>query len=303
MTLRGNGIEAGAPGRPARPSPGRAAPEQHTGAHPEVLILSDRPFVSTTFAEQAAAQGLATSTYGLTDRLHASDPAVRRSTWIVADVCGDPAAAVARCRALAPADAHLVLLITCERSVSSADLAELLTCRPAAVLGAGLSPAELVLALEMVHDGHMIVHVDRSGSTGRFLQLSLRQGARTATASMLNQQERELLGLVARGVSDDEIARRLFVSEATVRRRVAALRKRTSTAGRVELAAWAGARGYYEEEADSGPGVSPLGLLEETPPPPARESRRRNPVRRAFALVSAPGLNDALAATAPLLSA
>ena len=91
----------------------------------------------------------------------------------------------------------------------------------------------------------MIVHLDRSGETSKFLQLLLFRGAQTADVPSLSEQEGVLLGKIAQGMSDDEIAGQLYISEATVRRRISILRKRTATARRAELAAWAGTHGYY----------------------------------------------------------
>ncbi|WZH51953.1 MAG: LuxR C-terminal-related transcriptional regulator [Nocardioides alkalitolerans] len=222
-----------------------AADTAAADAPAELLVLSNRPFIASTFAEQAAARGL-TSTRIVLGESPIEPALVAASTWVVVDVCGDPAAAVRWCRALPPSTTHLVLLITCERSVSKSALAQLLKCRPSGVLGAGLAPEELVSALEMIQCGHMIVQLDRAGETGRFLQSLLLRGAQTAAVPSLSADERELLAMVAQGLSDLEIARSSYVSEATVRRRVSALRKRTDTTRRVELAAWAGAHGYYE---------------------------------------------------------
>lgn len=231
-------------------APDQSQDQPHHQPHDEgrdLLIVSSRPFISATFAEQANAKGLTTEVLGLDEEPpEPDDSALDRYAWVVVDVCGDPTAAVQRCTSLASASAHLVLLITCERSVSSADLAQLLKCRPSGVLGAGLAPDELVWSLEMIQGGHMIVHLDRSGETGKFLQLLLVRGAQTAKVPTLSRQERDLLGMIAQGMSDAEIAARLYVSEATVRRRVSSLRKRTTTSRRSELAAWAGAHGYYE---------------------------------------------------------
>ena len=61
----------------------------------------------------------------------------------------------------------------------------------------------------------------------------------------LNQDDQQLLELVARGLSDIEIGMRVQVSERTVRERVRALRQTLLVKNREELAAWAGAHGYY----------------------------------------------------------
>ena len=55
--------------------------------------------------------------------------------------------------------------------------------------------------------------------------------------------------MIAAGLSDSEISARLYISEATVRRRTVCLRQKTRTTNRAELAAWGGAQGYYQQSS------------------------------------------------------
>ena len=56
-------------------------------------------------------------------------------------------------------------------------------------------------------------------------------------------REREILGLVCEGLSNDEIARRLFVATTTVKTHVKSLLTKTGSRGRVDLVIWAARRG------------------------------------------------------------
>jgi len=57
--------------------------------------------------------------------------------------------------------------------------------------------------------------------------------------SMLGQRELEVLRLVAEGLTDDEISRRLFISARTVQAHLARVRDKTGVRRRSQLARWA----------------------------------------------------------------
>jgi DNA-binding NarL/FixJ family response regulator len=64
----------------------------------------------------------------------------------------------------------------------------------------------------------------------------------------------ELLQLVARGLPDHEIGRRLHMSPHTVKHHIEDLRDGLGARNRIELAAWAGRNGLYAPE-DGRPAV------------------------------------------------
>jgi DNA-binding NarL/FixJ family response regulator len=70
------------------------------------------------------------------------------------------------------------------------------------------------------------------------------RGERFAEVPML-ESNRELLILLTRGLSYDDIARRLDISTRSVRRRIDRLRAAIGVVNTVELAAWAGSYGLY----------------------------------------------------------
>ncbi len=94
--------------------------------------------------------------------------------------------------------------------------------RPEArVLLKDTEPAELVQAIRIVAGGEALISPK---VTARLIQEFVTLGAareRSATAlDSLTDREREVMGLVAQGLSNDEIAQRLVVSPATVRTHV-----------------------------------------------------------------------------------
>lgn len=55
----------------------------------------------------------------------------------------------------------------------------------------------------------------------------------------LTEREREVVALVAEGLTNEEIAARLFLSVATIKTYLAIVRGKTGTRNRVELVLWA----------------------------------------------------------------
>lgn len=69
--------------------------------------------------------------------------------------------------------------------------------------------------------------------------------------SRLSSAERDLLRLIARGLETTEISERLFVSERTAKRMVAALLRRIGASNRVQAAALAGQYGLLDALPDN----------------------------------------------------
>ena len=67
--------------------------------------------------------------------------------------------------------------------------------------------------------------------------------ARTARTPLLSSDELALLGLLARGLPLGAVARRLGLSERTVRRRVRAICDRLGVPAPIAAVAWAARRG------------------------------------------------------------
>lgn len=60
----------------------------------------------------------------------------------------------------------------------------------------------------------------------------------------VDEHERELLSLIIQGLTDDQIASRLFVSPSTLRRRIGRLMNRAGARNRHHLCAIAAQRGW-----------------------------------------------------------
>jgi len=65
----------------------------------------------------------------------------------------------------------------------------------------------------------------------------------TASVTELSRQEVELLGLLARGLPLESVARRLGTSERTVRRRTKAICDRLGVTAPIEAVVWAARQG------------------------------------------------------------
>jgi DNA-binding NarL/FixJ family response regulator len=99
----------------------------------------------------------------------------------------------------------------------------------------GADRAEIARALESVSQGQVVFS---AGIAPRVLAYFSRGGSVTAAPFPdLTEREREVLDLVARGLTNAEIARRLFVSDKTVRNHVSNVFAKLHVAGRAEAVA------------------------------------------------------------------
>jgi DNA-binding NarL/FixJ family response regulator len=99
----------------------------------------------------------------------------------------------------------------------------------------GADRAEIARALESVSQGQVVFS---AGIAPRVLAYFSGGGSATATPFPdLTDREREVLDLVARGLTNAEIARRLFVSDKTVRNHVSNVFAKLQVGGRAEAVA------------------------------------------------------------------
>lgn len=97
----------------------------------------------------------------------------------------------------------------------------------------GASHGAIVRAVHGLADGQTVLH----GSIGtRVVRAATAAGPGTAFPD-LSARELEVLNLVARGLGNQEIAQRLFLSTKTVQNRVSALLAKTGSATRAQLVA------------------------------------------------------------------
>ena len=96
-------------------------------------------------------------------------------------------------------------------------------------------PAELLFAIRSVHAGDSVVAPSATRRLiDRFVPLLAPAGPPPASLAGLTEREREVLVQVAAGLSNAEIATRLFVSEATVKTHVGRILAKLGLRDRVQ---------------------------------------------------------------------
>lgn len=109
-----------------------------------------------------------------------------------------------------------------------------------------IDPDDLVTAVRTIHSGHALLAPAVTGRLIReFVQASPGPGSsRPAPGEsdphpLLTQREREVLALVARGMSNSEIAEQMYVAETTVKTHVAHMLRKLELRDRVQLVVFA----------------------------------------------------------------
>ena len=109
------------------------------------------------------------------------------------------------------------------------------------------SPQELVHAIRDVHQGEPSMHPTIARKLVRELQ---RSSDLPPTEEPLTEREAEVLGLVARGLSNQEIGERLFISERTVRTHVSNILSKLHLANRTQATLYALREGLARLDAN-----------------------------------------------------
>ncbi len=97
-------------------------------------------------------------------------------------------------------------------------------------------PPQLVAAIRTVHIGDALL---APASTRRLLEQSVRPARQSAVLATLTSREREVLQLLARGLTNAEIGRQLFVEPSTVKSHVASLLAKLDLRDRVQAVVFA----------------------------------------------------------------
>ncbi|MEU9126205.1 response regulator transcription factor [Streptomyces sp. NPDC048506] len=108
--------------------------------------------------------------------------------------------------------------------------------------------AEIVRAIEAAVTGHTTlapaVHQQLLDAAGRAAPVSAPRPGRSADTAGLTKREEDVLRLMAQGLSNAAIGRRLLIGEATVKTHVNHLFAKIGTRTRAEAVAWAHNHGY-----------------------------------------------------------
>ncbi|MFJ5551578.1 response regulator [Streptomyces sp. NPDC093225] len=104
-----------------------------------------------------------------------------------------------------------------------------------------IDPDALAGAIRSVHAGHVLLQPEVAG-----VLLSQDEAPATSRGGALTEREREVLGLIADGRSNREIARALVLSEKTVKTHVSNILMKLDLADRTQAALWAVRHGLTE---------------------------------------------------------
>lgn len=146
--------------------------------------------------------------------------------------------ALRRLRELAnPARVLIVTSFTEQRTVVPA-----LRAGAAGYVYKDIDPDALAGAIRSVHAGHVLLQPEVAG----VLLAQEGQGTAAGRPGSLTDREREVLGLVADGRSNREIARALVLSEKTVKTHVSNILMKLDLSDRTQAALWAVRHGLAE---------------------------------------------------------
>ena len=100
-------------------------------------------------------------------------------------------------------------------------------------------PAELVRAVRAVMDGDALLSPRSPAASSRSSPAARRSPAQRASLDVLTDREREVVALVAEGLTNDEIAERLIMSAATARTHVSRAMIKVGGRDRAQLVVFA----------------------------------------------------------------
>ena len=111
------------------------------------------------------------------------------------------------------------------------------------------SPEELIAAIHQVYQGESSLHPQIAR---RVIQEISQPPTQTPTEEPLTEREVEVLKLIARGMSNQEIAKQLVISETTVRTHVSRILGKLHLASRTQAALYALKEGYADLNDEEG---------------------------------------------------
>jgi DNA-binding NarL/FixJ family response regulator len=213
-----------------------------------VLLITNRPSAHAFLDEHGArsiprisAASMPLSVEAVA--LHARE--IQEAQAAMIDVGADPDTAVLVCQELhrVRPDLRVLVVVCCPNPTMPWHVRALLSNGVHEMLDSQTTPSELIERLVSLVERRHAVRVALHRDFGVLAHSSLEP---------LGRDEQRLLEMVANGLSDVDIGLRLQLGERTVRDRVRALRQTLLVKNREELAAWAGANGYYQPRRHNG---------------------------------------------------
>ena len=121
----------------------------------------------------------------------------------------------------------------------------LLEAGAAGYLLKNVSGKELVNAIRAVHDGEAVLHPAIARKVLNRLSTSGYEPGRTAPPQDLSEREIEILRLAAKGMGNQEIAKRLFLSRRTIQSHLVNIFRKMDVGSRTEAILQALRRGWF----------------------------------------------------------
>lgn len=214
--------------------------QRHDAGDFRVVLATNRPIVRGWFAglDTSSPTPVSVTPLPLSSRaVAAASEAVSAANVGVFDASVELTEALQVCaemRACRPA-LPVAALFCCPESATPMALRALLDARVRSFLSLEVSAEETLRLLRGLAGGQGVIHV-RLGEESTATLLDHGEDA----AMQLSDDDIGILKLVALGLPDHEIGRRVFLSPHTVKHRIERLRRRARARNRIQLAAWAG---------------------------------------------------------------
>ena len=107
------------------------------------------------------------------------------------------------------------------------------------------TPRVLIRAIQRVHEGEMWLGQSSAAKLITDL-LQTSQNKSRKKKPRFDHRDRQIIKLLARGLTNDEIAAEIYVSEATVRNQLSSIFKRAAVSGRLQLVVYACQQGLVK---------------------------------------------------------
>ncbi|MDX6582847.1 MAG: hypothetical protein QOI10_2031 [Solirubrobacterales bacterium] len=206
-----------------------------------VLVVEDHPVVRAGLAQLLASAGDIEVIGAATNGAEAVElVAERRPDVILMDLSMPELDGIESTRRIRERDPEARIVIL----TSFSDRERILEAIDAGAIGYLLKDAEP----DELFRGVRAAAAGESPLAPKVARTMLGERERTSPAAELSAREREVLGLVASGLANKQIARRLEISEKTVKSHLTSVYRQIDVATRTEAVLWARAHGLGDED-------------------------------------------------------